>query len=52
MVVVTGVMWLATPPAGRGKTARDLGIDLVDQGPRTKHQGPKRPDNGWNTRRS
>jgi short-chain fatty acids transporter len=27
-VVVTCVMWLATPPAGRGRTARDLGIDL------------------------
>ena len=28
MLVVVGVMWLATPPAGRGKTAADLGIDL------------------------
>ncbi len=28
MVVVVGVMWLATPPAGRGKTAKDLGIHL------------------------
>jgi short-chain fatty acids transporter len=28
IVVVTSVMWLATPPRGRGKTARDLGIDL------------------------
>ena len=28
MAVVTFVMWLATPPAGRGRTARDLGIDL------------------------
>ena len=28
VVVVVGVMWLATPPAGRGKTAADLGIDL------------------------
>src|SRR6202163_3789038 len=26
--VVTTVMWLATPPPGRGKTAADLGIDL------------------------
>ena len=26
--VVTAVMWLVTPPAGRGKTARDLGIVL------------------------
>jgi short-chain fatty acids transporter len=28
IIVVTTVMWLATPPAGQGKTARDLGIDL------------------------
>lgn len=28
LVVVTGVMWLATPPAGRGRTAADLGIEL------------------------
>lgn len=28
IVVVTTVMWLATPPAGRGRTARDLGIEL------------------------
>jgi short-chain fatty acids transporter len=28
IAVVTLVMWLATPPAGRGKTARDLGIEL------------------------
>src|SRR5258705_290041 len=27
-VVVTGVMWLATPAPGEGKSARDLGIDL------------------------
>ena len=31
IVVVTTVMWLATPPAGRGKTARDLGIDLGER---------------------
>jgi len=30
MVVVTGVMWLATPAIGEGKTARDLGIDLFE----------------------
>ena len=54
MVVVTGVMWLATPPAGRGKTARDLGIDLggrggprttngprTKDGPRTRNQAPR-----------
>jgi short-chain fatty acids transporter len=28
IVVVTLVMWLATPPANRARTARDLGIDL------------------------
>lgn len=28
IVIVTSVMWFATPPAGRGRTARDLGIDL------------------------
>ncbi len=28
IAVVTTVMWLATPPAGRGRTARDLGIAL------------------------
>jgi len=30
LVVVTLVMWLATPPAGSGKTAADLGIRLDD----------------------
>ncbi len=28
IVIVTAVMWLVTPPAGRGKTAADLGIEL------------------------
>ncbi|HSH37215.1 MAG TPA: TIGR00366 family protein, partial [Chthoniobacterales bacterium] len=28
IAIVTLVMWLVTPPTGRGKTARDLGIDL------------------------
>ncbi len=28
IAVVVTVMWLVTPPAGRGKTARDLGISL------------------------
>jgi short-chain fatty acids transporter len=31
IVIVTAVMWLATPPAGRGRTARDLGIDLGER---------------------
>jgi len=30
IVVVTLVMWMATPPASRARTARDLGIDLGD----------------------
>ena len=30
MIVVTAVMWLATPPAGVGRTAEDLGIDIGD----------------------
>jgi short-chain fatty acids transporter len=28
IAVVTLVMWLATPPAGRGRTAAEMGIDL------------------------
>jgi short-chain fatty acids transporter len=28
IALVTAVMWLVTPPAGRAKTARDLGVDL------------------------
>ena len=28
IALVTAVMWLVTPPAGLGKTARDLGIEL------------------------
>jgi short-chain fatty acids transporter len=34
MVVVTFVMWLATPPASRARTARVLGIDLGPSEPR------------------
>ena len=30
VVVVTLVMWLATPPRHRARTARDLGIDLTE----------------------
>jgi short-chain fatty acids transporter len=32
LIVVTGVMWLATPPAGRGRSARALGIALDTDG--------------------
>lgn len=31
MAVVVGVMYLATPAAGQGKTAADLGIDLAER---------------------
>jgi short-chain fatty acids transporter len=31
IAIVTAVMWLATPPAGRGRTARDLGIALGER---------------------
>jgi short-chain fatty acids transporter len=47
IAVVTLVMWLATPGAGEGRTARDLGIELDEEmaGRRedTKMSGP--PDN-------
>jgi short-chain fatty acids transporter len=33
IIVVTLVMWLATPPAGRARTASDLGVDLTDAEP-------------------
>jgi short-chain fatty acids transporter len=44
--VVTLVMWLATPPAGAGRTASDLGIDLgQDSHPRIgSRQSGTRPD--------
>src|ERR1019366_4618896 len=31
IIVVTAVMWFATPPAGRGRTAQDLGIELGER---------------------
>src|SRR6185436_18496442 len=31
IIVVTAVMWLATPPAGAGKTAEELGIQLGER---------------------
>src|SRR5262245_22439076 len=37
MVVVTAVMWLATPPPALARTARDLGIDLGKQ-PQSAHR--------------
>src|SRR5207249_12056829 len=38
IVVVATVMWLATPPAGAGKTAADLGISLVDEAAEVESQ--------------
>ena len=44
IAVVTLVMWLVTPPAGRGKTASDLGITLgrtgMEQPPATEKPTP------------
>jgi short-chain fatty acids transporter len=39
IAVVVFVMYLATPPLGRGKTARDLGIDLSER--RTTNDEPR-----------
>jgi short-chain fatty acids transporter len=46
IIVVVLVMWLATPPASRARTAKDLGIDLghselpQDPGPRSQAPSP------------
>ncbi len=40
VVIVTFVMWLAAPPAGAGRTAADLGIDLGE--PESRDSGPGR----------
>ena len=48
MVVVTFVMWLATPPAGRGRTARDLGIDLGESSHEPRGPDRRTEDAGWN----
>ena len=41
VVVVTTVMWLATPAAGQGKTARDLGIELGQTHESSRHENTK-----------
>jgi short-chain fatty acids transporter len=41
IAVVTLVMWLATPPAGRARTAKDLGIDLRPAELRTENVEPR-----------
>jgi len=43
IVIVTLVMWLATPPAGRARTAADLGVDLTDREPPAAAPGPLTP---------
>jgi short-chain fatty acids transporter len=44
IVLVTTVMWLAAPPAGRGRTARDLGIVVAPPEPRlSSDAGAYRP---------
>jgi short-chain fatty acids transporter len=48
IIVVVLVMWLATPPAAKAKTARALGIELAesDAEPRTQDSGPRTQDSG------
>jgi short-chain fatty acids transporter len=46
IVVVTLVMWLATPPRNRARTAADLGIDLTDQPAELPPQS-KVPPGAW-----
>jgi short-chain fatty acids transporter len=43
IVLVTLVMWLATPPPQRARTAADLGIDLNDHEPPARPAGPIQP---------
>src|SRR5882724_10270315 len=44
IAVVTAVMWFATPPAGRARTAGDLGIDLhAGRSESTKADAPVTP---------
>jgi short-chain fatty acids transporter len=43
IVIVTTVMWLATPPRQRARTAADLGIDLTDEASPDRHAGPVAP---------
>jgi short-chain fatty acids transporter len=43
IAVVVVVMYLATPPLGRGKTARDLGIDLAERRTEQVERRPSHP---------
>lgn len=47
VAVVTGVMWLATPPVGRGRTARQMGIDLGDGVAKSPVESGPRPPGAW-----
>jgi len=47
IVVVTTVMWLATPPAGRAKTAEQLGIDLGTSETTEFHAPSSVPPGAW-----
>lgn len=46
IVIVTLVMWLATPPARRARTARDLGVDLGEGELPEPPKGPV-PPGAW-----
>ena len=46
IVIVTVVMWLATPPARRARTASDLDIDLTEQEPARTPRGTI-PPGAW-----
>src|SRR4029079_19822164 len=54
MAVVTTVMWLATPPPSRARTARDLGIELAPdaRGHVSSEKSEVRSTNGHPLRRT
>src|SRR3954463_8438896 len=41
IAIVTTVMWLATPPPSRARTARDLGVDLTPSETQVPHPEPR-----------
>jgi short-chain fatty acids transporter len=52
IVVVTLVMWLAAPPAGAGRTAADLGIDLGEEESNAPNSVRERPNHDRGSQRS
>ena len=46
-IVVATIMWFATPPASRARTARDLGIDLVEAAPEACDDDRGRTPGTW-----